>query len=454
MNERIGNREQRTIGPDAGHAFAGFVALAAAGALIAAAAFATAALLPTPAGACQNGLPEVGYLGISDLSCDCSTNFSMRSRDGHATLVRIWSFRSEPVVRGILDDGPSKGRLKEGDVITAIDGALITTREGSARFSSLQPGQEVRLTVRRDDRELAVPIRVGGICPEDLSGVFSLGELVAPRVPTPPTPPDAAPPPAPPADATPPAETPDTPAPMPRMRIVQDGPRWRWAFRGPRSDATPIFRPEALPQGWLGVGLTCQDCGGEVVEGAKTPVWTFGTLPTVSYVDPEGPSARAGLRRGDQLTHIDGVSLVTPEGGKRFGSVRPGQVVKWRIIRDGSPRVIAVRAVDRPGDDTPDYDALREQLRAIRDKRHLQSREMQDLMRKLGELQREAPEAPSAQRRLRYAGSVGGSDVEVRGLDNVVVDDSGDEVVIITRDATIRIKPGGKVMRTPRPPDK
>jgi len=54
-------------------------------------------------------------------------------------------------------------------------------------------------------------------------------------------------------------------------------------------------------------------------------VWTFGSLPTVSYVDPEGPSARAGIRRGDQLTHIDGISLLTPEGGRKFGSVSPGR---------------------------------------------------------------------------------------------------------------------------------
>jgi hypothetical protein len=35
---------------------------------------------------------------------------------------------------------------------------------------------------------------------------------------------------------------------------------------------------------------------------------------------------------------------------------------------------------------------------------------------------------------------VGGSEIEVRGLENVVVDDSGDEIVITTRDATIRIR--------------
>ena len=432
-------------------AFAGATALAAASLLLGAAAFAAATLLPVEALACDNGLPEVGYLGIGDLSCDCTTNFAMKSRDGQAQLTRTWRFRSEPVVRNILDDGPSKGKFREGDVITAVDGSLITTREGSARFSSLEPGQTVRFTVRREGRELPVVVNVGKICPEELSGVFSLGELVAPRVPESPAPPTSSTAPTPEAIPAPAPDAPETPSPPTPFRAPMAPPGWRWQFRTPRE--VPTFRTESLPQGWLGIGLTCQDCGGALPDGAKAPVWTFGTIPTISYVDPEGPSARAGLHRGDQLTHIDGISILTPEGGMRFGSVKPGQVVRWRVIREGAPRVIAVKAVERPGDDAPDYAALRERLRAIRDRREFQGRDMQDLMRKLGDLERRAPDpqaAPPASRRLRYAGSVGGSDVEVRGLNNVVVDDSGDEVVIITRDATIRIKPGGKVEKTPR----
>ena len=53
--------------------------------------------------------------------------------------------------------------------------------------------------------------------------------------------------------------------------------------------------------------------------------------------------------------------------------------------------------------------------------------------------------------RLRYAGAVGGSEVEVRGLENVVVDDSGDEIVITTRDATIRIRKAATTAPHPTP---
>jgi hypothetical protein len=76
--------------------------------------------------------------------------------------------------------------------------------------------------------------------------------------------------------------------------------------------------------------------------------------------------------------------------------------------------------------------------------------ELARLEAQLARMHMDAPEAVAAPdaRRLRYAGSVGGSDVEVRGLGNVVVDDGGDEIVITTRDATIRIRPGGKATTT------
>lgn len=420
------------------------------------------------AAACKGDLPKVGYLGITELNCDCTTNFSLRSKDGKAALSRSWTFRSEPVIGSLKPGGPSWGELKEGDVITAVDGAFITTREGSARFSSLEPGQSVKLTVRRDGRELPVTLRVGGICPEELTGVFSLGELVAPRAPEP-------------RDAVEQPRSPRVPRPARAPRAIVNprpsevapvppvpgvdpvpapdpAPGFRWSDRPLRVlrgglDA-PVFTPEALPRGWLGVGLSCQECGGELKDGEQQPVWSFGTLPTVSFVDPEGPSARAGLRRGDQLTHIDGISLVTEEGGKRFGAVKPGQKVQWRIIRDGAARTLAMTAVQRPGEEAEGMGIFRDQLRALRDANEgmARSQEMKDLMRQLGELERLAPKAAPQriERRLRYAGSVAGSDVEVRGLGNVVVDDSGDEVIIITRDATIRIRPGDKAEKVER----
>jgi hypothetical protein len=260
--------------------------------------------------------------------------------------------------------------------------------------------------------------------------------LLAPLAPTPETPPEAPMVPGEPDRR----EAPQAP-PLPRVRAFEyEVPNL------PRVALLPKAAADALPRGWLGVGLTCQQCGGELRDTASVPVWTFSTLPTISYVEPDGPAARAGLRRGDQLTHIDGVSLLNEDGGRRFGAVHPGQTVQWTLIRDGERRTIRVTAESRPGDRREAMDAFRDYLQAMRDRRGASDdmdRQMETLTRRLAQLEAMRPRTGSGDRvkRLRYAGTVGGSDVEVRGLGNVVVDDSGDEIVITTPDATIHIRP-------------
>src|SRR5262249_55002574 len=226
--------------------------------------------------ACDDGVPKIGYLGISDLRCSWSTNFSMRSRDGQRTIVREWEFRSEPIVRGVESDGPTAGKLHDEDVITAIDGALITTREGSRRFSAIAPDQAITLTVRREGHEAQVPIKVGGISPEEVGGgPFSVRTMIAPHSRVMPETPET-PPRAPPAPPAPPSER-AAPTPfvmrMDRMRGMMP----------------PTPAPSALPSGWVGIGLNCTDCGAEDAgDGKGTMVWNFGSLPTISYVDPRG----------------------------------------------------------------------------------------------------------------------------------------------------------------------
>jgi hypothetical protein len=97
---------------------------------------------------CAGDTPRIGDLGIVSLDCDCVYNGRTHSTDGRVVVVRRWTFRSEPRVEGVRDDGPSAGRLREGDVITAIDGALITTRDGARRFAEVAPGTAVTLTWR------------------------------------------------------------------------------------------------------------------------------------------------------------------------------------------------------------------------------------------------------------------------------------------------------------------
>jgi membrane-associated protease RseP (regulator of RpoE activity) len=160
-----------------------------------------------------------------------------------------------------------------------------------------------------------------------------------------------------------------------------------------------------MPDGWFGFGIQCRDCGVSDVGGRS--VYRFLQAPTVVSVEPGTPAAGAGMRRGDRLTHVDGVSITTAEGWRRFAAIQPGHRVSWTYTRDGRRLQSAMTALRRP-------DARR------------------------------APAPPTAAQaqRLRYSGTVGGSQVEVRGAPvTVSTDPRTGETVIRSADVTVRIRP-------------
>jgi S1-C subfamily serine protease len=63
----------------------------------------------------------------------------------------------------------------------------------------------------------------------------------------------------------------------------------------------------------------------------------------VTGIDPEGQSAQAGLERGDVIVDINGRPVLEPTGFERAqSSLRDGQVVRFRVIRDGRPLYFAL----------------------------------------------------------------------------------------------------------------
>jgi hypothetical protein len=87
-------------------------------------------------------------------------------------------------------------------------------------------------------------------------------------------------------------------------------------------------------EGWLGIGLSCSLCSFQR-SGTRGGRWSFSEPPSVFSVDAGGPAGQAGLRAGDTLLAIDGTALTTPDGGRAFGSIRPGQELTLRYRRDG-----------------------------------------------------------------------------------------------------------------------
>ncbi|HYJ79394.1 MAG TPA: PDZ domain-containing protein, partial [Longimicrobiaceae bacterium] len=121
--------------------------------LLASLAGASAAGAQAPGG-CPDGLPRTATLGIGFFHCvggGCSVNLKTPRGVTH-------DFSTEPRAWNIDPAGPAAGRLREGDVITAVDGVLVTTPDGGRRLANLQPGRGVVLGVRRGNA--AAEVRV------------------------------------------------------------------------------------------------------------------------------------------------------------------------------------------------------------------------------------------------------------------------------------------------------
>jgi hypothetical protein len=342
------------------------------------------------ASSCPDGAAPRGEIGIASFECSNCTIFTARD-DGR----RSWSFSSEPTVRTVEPGSPADGKIEDGDRLVAIDGHLITTVEGGDRLANLVPGEVVSIVVRRGSREKTVSVVPRSECPR------SAGAAVAPVIAASPSPQPL--PYVPRPDRMPAPAVPATPATGVSVRAV---PRPTLAL---------------LPSGWFGFGIQCTECRWSGDDEDGTSEWEFSTPPEISSVQAGSPAAAAGLQRGDVLLEIDGESLVTVEGGRRFGSVEPGQNVRWTYRRNGETRTTTATAAERQVPTAP-----------------------------------LPPTSPAAgyvgvtgvgytaadHSALRYSGLVGETSVEVRGAGSVIVNiiDPGREIEIVTADSRTRIR--------------
>jgi hypothetical protein len=336
---------------------------------------------------CEGGARKVTNFGLWNL--DAKMNIGVWGRSEHA--MRTVRFLSEPVIGAVDPEGPSYGKVKEGDVLVAIGGELITTEPAGFIFATAPAGIPVELTLRRDGVEKKVTVVPTEICENDPRSFMSrlLEPLRVVHVIR--GTPDVEPQPVPSTPSMPKPERSEPVSPLPPGDLLSPQP--------PRE-------PMGFPHPWMGIGLRCSIEGNWYSKDLR-----FTEPPTIFRLEPGSNAEKAGLERGDVITEIDGIPLDTLEGTEHFVNIKPGDTVEWTVLRDGRRRTVDMVAEPIP-----------------RWAKYLQQR-----AEGITEADTDA---------LRYSGVLGETAIEVRGAApvNVTVNNELGLITIRTPDTTIRLE--------------
>lgn len=402
----------------------------------------------------------VGYIGIEGIDCNCTIASPGSGRE--------WSFRTEPRITQLNMDTRAGAVLKIGDAITHVNGKLITTRDGAQELANIDPGEAVVLTIRRNGQSLKYALTAQGVCPTDtrLLGIYAPGQRLLPA---------------------PSAAAPHGAAPSVRVPVPPSSSR----------TPTPAVPAARVPRATFGMGLSCSNCSIHMSDKTRTAVMTFSKPPEVYSIERGGPADRAGIRRGDVLTHINDLPLDSEKGGEAFANAKPGEVVRFTVQRGSDRRTYSVRAASRVttavapslAESSESLERARHTLAELQREQEQQLRQLQEHVRrsrnmeasaleevqrellrverqhkdKLAQISRELTRADGrmralsdsaravcavplvapiagTNRTLRYTGTLGASEIEVRGASPVSVSETKDEVVITTGGTVVKVR--------------
>jgi C-terminal processing protease CtpA/Prc len=231
--------------------------------IVIAAAFAgrLAAQNPQP---CTSRPGPGAAFGITSYQC---ARCGIRQEKDRRTL---YVFDAEPVVL----EAAARGMLRAGDVIEAVNGKSITTREGADLFTYPPPGQYV-VTVRRAGLRTQI--------------------------------------------ATAPAVCTGDNDPL----IIVDG--------------VPLPTPERFAgnEGRFGFAVSCTPSCTRTRATDGSTYWKYDGYPPIVAVRPRGPAENVGLRVGDVITRVDGLSVLEEPGALRLFRSETKETLYVTVLRDG-----------------------------------------------------------------------------------------------------------------------
>lgn len=277
---------------------------------------------------CEGGREPRPDLGVGTFYCRGGTcrmrgaSVVYEGEEARAAGRTNYDFSVEPSLWRIRDAGPAAGRIQEGDVLVAVNGQPVTSSAGSRELDGMEAGRAVTLTLRRDGRLLDVAITpiltcepaglAAGSGPRPGRRMLEGGRIRA--------------------EALPVVELQRRQAYLVELERL----RATLAMRAASLDSLhPMVEVRRVWPGALGIGLGCADCD-------LGPPWRFDDEPVVIAVEADSPAARAGLRPGDVLTHVNGLAVTSSAGARRLAALEPGEKVEFRFTRGGAPRAAVI----------------------------------------------------------------------------------------------------------------
>jgi hypothetical protein len=111
--------------------------------------------------ACPSGAQTVA-LGFSYYVRFNGANGANNAAASGTYVARDNPLPDEPYIANVESNGPNAGRVQQGDRIARVNGYPVTTAEGTAALRNARPGSALVLTIRRGDKLLPVAITPSG----------------------------------------------------------------------------------------------------------------------------------------------------------------------------------------------------------------------------------------------------------------------------------------------------